>query len=65
MHSQNGTTLVSVVGREDVGVELTGGGRHVGSLNKRDLAPKVIVINEIVGWDWSREVGGYGRKLWF
>ena len=52
MHSQNGTTFVPVVRWENVGVELTSGGRHVGGLTKRHLAPRVIVINEITRWDW-------------
>jgi len=53
VHLQNGTTFVPVVRWENIGVELASGGRHVGGLTKRHLAPRVIVINEIARWDWT------------
>lgn len=55
VNSQNGTTFVPVVWWEDVGVELTTGGRHGEGLTKGNLAPRKIVINEIAGRDWTGE----------
>ena len=61
VHSQNSTTFVPVVGRENVGVELVRGGRHVEGLTKGSLAPRKIVINEIAGWDWVDESEMWSR----
>jgi hypothetical protein len=54
VHSQDGTTFVSVVRWEDVGVELGRGGRHVEVCltKKKTSAGKLSVIGEIAGWDW-------------
>lgn len=60
VNSQDGTTFVPVVWWEDVGVEWTGGSRHGEGLTKRNLAPRTIVINAIVGWDWT----GQARCAW-